>query len=342
MGSGRRVAIALGCGGARGYAHIGVLEVLEERGYEVVAVAGSSMGAIVGGVFGAGRLADYREWVTGIGQYQMLRLLDLDLSSPGALRGDKIFGKVGALVGELRIEDLPVLFTAVATDLLSRKEVWFQRGSLELALRASGAIPSLFPPVEWNGRLLADGGLLNPLPLAPMAAADADVVIAVSLHGEGDAAPGQPAGAADEPEVPLIDRIRAKASRVLEWDIRASVRRAESEEEAAQVAPPEPTPPPVPLPDLTERAPRGRGRRQGPGKFDVVNLSFETMQAALTQHKLAGYRPDLLVSIPRNACRALDFHRAVELIALGRRLASEALDRFEERVPPPAGRRSTA
>ena len=326
--------MALGCGGARGYAHIGALEVLEERGYEVVAVAGSSMGAIVGGIFAAGRLAEYREWVTGIGQYQMLRLLDVALSSPGALRGDRIFAKVRSLVGDVVIEDLPVSFTAVATDLLGRKEVWFQRGSLELAMRASGAIPSIFPPVEWNGRLLVDGGLLNPLPIAPTAAAGADLVVAVSLHGDAPGPGGAAEAAPGDVELPLMGRIRATASRMLDRDLRAEVREAEGEVEgeggAAGAAPVGPA---AEAGEGRGRS-RSRSRRSNVGRFDVVNLSFETMQAALSQHKLAGYHPDVLVSVPKNACRSLDFHRAVEMADLGRSLTTAALDRFEAGARP--------
>ncbi|HEY5014352.1 MAG TPA: patatin-like phospholipase family protein, partial [Acidimicrobiia bacterium] len=128
-----RVALALGSGGARGYAHIGVIQVLEERGIEVVNVAGSSMGALIGGLFAAGKLEGYTEWVRGLSQLDVLRLLDVSLSAPGVIRAEKIFARVRELVGGALIEDLPVPFTAVATDLTARKAVWFQRGPLEVA-----------------------------------------------------------------------------------------------------------------------------------------------------------------------------------------------------------------
>lgn len=313
--------MALGSGGARGYAHIGVLDVLVERGYEVVAIAGSSMGAVVGGVFAAGKLDEYRAWVTGIGQFEVLRLLDLALSAPGALRGERVFSKVRAMLGDCRIEDLQVPYTAVAADLIGRREVWFQRGSLDLAMRASGAIPSIFPPVEWNGRLLADGGLLNPVPIAPLASAEADVVIGVSLHG--DAPPTEaPADETGDVGQPLIDRIRARASRALDRELRSSID-PEPDDAAA----------PATTDDATERAAPARQPRPPVGKFDVVNLALDTMQAALTQHKLAGYRPDVLVTVPKTASRSLDFHRAAEMIGLGRRLTEEALDRHDPQHP---------
>src|SRR5690606_14916524 len=179
-----RVALALGGGGARGYAHIGVIEVLEERGYDIVAIAGTSMGALVGGLHAAGSLGAYADWVRTLTQRDVLRLLDPSLRAPGVIRLSKIFARVSELLGDQRIEDLPIAFTAVATDLLAGKEVWFQRGPLAPAIRASIALPSFITPVMLDGRLLADGGLMNPVPVAPTAAVAADLTIAVSLAEE--------------------------------------------------------------------------------------------------------------------------------------------------------------
>src|SRR5438874_1816415 len=147
-----RVALALGAGGARGYAHIGVIEVLEQRGYEIVSIAGTSMGALVGGLRAAGSLAPYAEWVRGLTARQVVRLLDPSLKTPGAIRAEKILAKVSELVAGALIESLPIPFTAVATDLLAGKEVWFQEGPLDAAIRASIALPTLITPVMINGR----------------------------------------------------------------------------------------------------------------------------------------------------------------------------------------------
>lgn len=181
--TGTRVALALGGGGARGYAHIGVLRELESRGYEVVAVAGTSMGAVIGGLFCAGKLDPYTEWVTGLSQRDVIRLLDPSIKAPGLIKAEKVMSVVRDLLDGARIEDLPIPFTAVATDLIAQREVWFQDGPVEAALRASIAIPSAIAPVIVNGRLLADGGLLNTLPITPLTSARADIVIAVSLAG---------------------------------------------------------------------------------------------------------------------------------------------------------------
>lgn len=165
------MALALGSGGARGYAHIGVIQVLEEQGFEIVGISGSSMGALVGGLHAAGRLDAYTEWVSSLTQRDVLRLLDPSLRAAGVIRGDRVMAHVSDLLEGALIEDLPIPFTAVATDLLARKEVWFQRGPVEAAIRASIALPSFITPVMLNGRLLADGGMMNPIPLAPLTAA---------------------------------------------------------------------------------------------------------------------------------------------------------------------------
>jgi NTE family protein len=365
----RRVALVLGSGGARGYAHVGVIQAVEARGHEIVALAGSSMGAMVGGVWAAGKMAEYEEWVTGLGQFEVLRLLDLALASSGAIRGEKVFGRVQDLVGDILIEDLPVSFTAVATDLYARKEVWFQRGPLAQAMRASAAMPSLLPPVEWQGRTLVDGGVLNPLPLAPIAAANADLVIAVSLHGEGPRSAERQALESTEPTLALVDRVRSRASRLADREGRSALwtragrdaARAAAVSHRTELPAPdesadgpdgpavdkvdfdvedmraaEPAEDGVPTRTRSRARPRQRGVRDAGralSKFEVVNLSIDTMQAAITRHKLAGYPPDLLVSVPKLACRTLDFHRAADMIALGRQLADQTLDAFDAPFP---------
>lgn len=323
-----RIALALGSGGARGYAHIGAIQVLEERGFEIVSVAGTSMGALVGGLYAAGRLDEYAEWVGGLTQRDLFRLLDPSLRAAGAIRGEKILARVSDLLAGAQIEDLDVPFTAVATDLLARKEVWFQRGPVDVAIRASIALPGVFTPVMLNGRLLADGGLMNPVPIAPTAASRADLTVAVSLAGETDDDVGKtPVSTTSEPEPPdeWRDRLRRQAAQVLDRDIvrtltrRAGARPSDSEGDAA--------------PGLLVEEQEGpdlsafESLPPGLGALDVMELSLDAMQSLVTRFRLAAYPPDLLVTVPKNACRTLDFHKGAELVALGRRLTEEALDR---------------
>lgn len=322
-----RVALALGSGGARGYAHIGVIQGLEERGYQIVCVAGTSMGALVGGLHAAGELEPYTEWVGNLTQRDVLRLLDPSLKAPGAIRADKILSRVSELLGGAVIEELPIPFTAVATDLLARKEVWFQHGPVDAAIRASIALPSVITPVVLNGRLLADGGLMNPIPIAPMAASGADLTIGVSLAGERETQRGQtpvPESAAARPTEEWLDRFRRTAAQVLDRELFRRVssrlvgaRAASVAEEAEEVAE-----------EVFGVLPPGLRT------LDVMEMSLDVMQSVVTQYRLAGYPPDLLITIPKDACRTLDFHKAADMIALGRHLTIEALDA----APLPRGR----
>lgn len=319
----RRIALALGSGGARGYAHIGVIEVLEERGYEIVAIAGTSMGALVGGLHAAGRLHAYTDWVTGMTQRDVLRLLDVSIKAPGVIRADKILSRVSELLEGAVIEDLPIPFTAVATDLIARKEVWFQRGPVDAAIRASIALPSVITPVMLNGRLLADGGLMNPIPIAPTTSARADATVAVSLAGEVAGPTGRrPVQESSEPR-PVdewLDRFRRTAAHVLDRDVVRLV--------AGKLARGRNTTPGSATEEVVEEVEEEVFGLLPPGlrTLDVMELSLDAMQSVVTRYRLAGYPPDLLITVPKDACRTLDFHRAPEMIALGRDLAIKALE----------------
>ncbi|HEX5201195.1 MAG TPA: patatin-like phospholipase family protein [Actinoplanes sp.] len=296
----RRVALALGSGGARGFAHIGVIEVLGERGFEIVAVAGSSMGALVGGVMAAGRLTEFTQWVTGLKQRDVLRLFDPKWSAPGMITADRLIDHLDAFLGDMQIEELPIPYTAVATDITARREVWFQNGSLRSAIRASIAIPGLITPVLADGRVLADGGLLNPVPIEPTASAPADLTVAVSLLGRR---PG------NEPAAPI--RAAAKRQRPGEWRARlrhAIQHRAEDGDPAAGT-------------EVAETAVEA-----GPRLADVITNSLDAMQDMIARYRMAGLPPDVHIAVPVTAGRVLDFHRAGDMVALGRELATKALD----------------
>jgi NTE family protein len=289
------------------------------------------MGALVGGLHAAGHLEEYAEWVRGLRQLDVVRLLDPSLSAPGVIRAEKVVGRVRENLDGACIEDLPIPFTAVATDLLTRREVWFQRGPVAVAIRASIAIPGVITPVMLNGRLLADGGVMNPVPIAPTSAAQTDATIAVTLSGEAQGeASGHPAQETAEPS-PMeewAERFRAGASHLMDRDVVRSVLQrfggGSGPEDVPDVAP-------EPSEDAFDPLPAGLG------KFDMMYRSLEAMQSVLTRYRLAGYPPDVLVEVPRDACRSLDFHRAGEMIELGRALAAEALDRAGLVADPSGG-----
>ena len=177
----KSVSLVLGSGGARGLAHIGVINWLDENGYEINSISGSSMGALIGGIYAAGELQTYTDWVTKLEKMDVLRLLDFSFGEGGLIKGERIINVLRELIGNHKIEDLPCSFTAVASDLENQKEVWLNKGPLFDAIRASIAIPSIFTPVEYRGKRLVDGGLLNPIPIAPTLKDKTDMTIAVNL-----------------------------------------------------------------------------------------------------------------------------------------------------------------
>ena len=307
--AGRRVALALGSGGARGYAHIGVIHELQDRGYQIVGIAGSSMGALVGGLQAAERLDEFADWARSLTQRSILRLLDPSITAAGVLRAEKILDAVRDILGAVTVEELPIPYTSVCTDLLAGKSVWLQRGPVDEAIRASIAIPGVIAPHVIDGRLLADGGILDPLPMAPIAAVNADLTIAVSLSGS-EAAGGDPAPE-PRPTTEWLNRMLSSTSALLDSPTARAVLDRFGTSSAED-------------PDDTASVPESEPPRLG--GFEVMNRTIDIAQAALARHTLAAYPPDLLIEVPRSACRSLEFHRAAEVIETGRELAAEALD----------------
>lgn len=310
-----RVALALGSGGARGYAHIGVINELRDRGHQIVGIAGSSMGSLVGGLEAAGKLDEYSDWASSLTQRAVLRLLDPSLTAAGVLRAEKILDAVREILGDVTIEELPIPYTSVSTDLVSGKSVWLQRGPVDEAIRASIAIPGVISPHELDGRLLADGGILDPLPMAPIAAVNADMTIAVSLNGDDPRAAEQEARTTGElwgrmwrNTTALLDTAAAR-SLLDSPAARSMLSRfsSQADEEIESTGP-------IPVPKL--------------GGFEVLNRTIDIAQSALMRHTLAAYPPDLLIEVPRTACRSLEFYRAAEVIEIGQELAAIALDTF--------------
>ncbi|MFT7004156.1 MAG: NTE family protein [Sulfurimonas sp.] len=178
-----KVSLVLGSGGARGMAHVGVIKYLEDNNYEIESISGSSMGALIGGFYAAGKLDVYVEWIAGLSVIDMLKLLDFK-GSGGFVSGITLMAKMKELIGDYNIEDLPIKFTAVATNIDTEKEVWINEGSLLDAIRASISLPLFFTPYPYKGNLLVDGGVLNPVPIAPTFHDSTDFTIAVNLGGD--------------------------------------------------------------------------------------------------------------------------------------------------------------
>jgi NTE family protein len=289
------VALALGAGGAKGLAHIGAIEELEAHGFDIVAIAGCSMGAMIGGIHAMGKLDVYRDWVCSLDKFDVLKLVDWSFSFAGGgfIKGEKIIGTLLELIGDVRIEELPISFTAVATDIEREREVWLTRGSLFEALRASIAIPSLFRPHVIEGRLLVDGALLNPVPVTPLIRDPADYMIAISIDGPAENTVPEELRAPEKPRPRGISRLLGK--------LLPGNGDAKSE-------PPKPS---------------------EPGALELLTQSMDLMQANLSRLRLAAYQPDLLVQMARNVSSVYEFYRARELIELGRERTRAALEAWQ-------------
>ncbi len=294
-GNGKRVTLVLGAGGARGLAHIGAIEVLEEAGYEIAALSGTSMGALIGGIYAMGGLDTYRDWVCALEQTDVMRLLDLAFDQRGLFKGERIINVLRDLIGDADIETLPLPYTAVATDLDSQREVWFTRGPLFDAIRASIAIPTVFTPHEYRGMRLVDGGLVNPIPVPPTIDEATDLTIAVNVNGR----------ATREPPLPVAHK--APAGRFEQY-------REVIERYLGRLG-----------------VPVAGDHQEELGLIDIATLSMEAMQGRIGRFRLAANTPDIVIEIPRNACRIFEFYRAAELIELGRRQTTLALEEFRQR-----------
>ncbi|MEZ5740475.1 MAG: patatin-like phospholipase family protein [Burkholderiaceae bacterium] len=294
-------SLVLGSGGARGLTHIGVIRCLVERGYDIRYVAGSSIGALIGGIHAAGQLDTYAKWVGALQRSDVLRLLDLSLGGNAIFKGERVIGVLRELIGDHTIESLPIGFTAVATDLSqdgAGREVWLNRGPLFDAIRASIAVPTIFEPVITGHQLLVDGSVVNPVPIGPTLNDRTAMTIAVDLNGRHEYLVPKAPAPAPEPTGPLAE-YQLQISRFVDrfWPAPAAI---------------------GPL---------------KPGFSDLVLRSMETMQASITQFKLAATPPAVVIRMPRNLCSFFDFHRAEELIEFGHRRASDALAEYERMSP---------
>lgn len=282
------VSLVLGSGGARGLAHIGVIHWLQENGYEIRSISGCSMGALVGGIFACGKLDTYEEWVRAITKLDIVKLLDVSWGKQGLVEGERIMTALESLIGDRRIEELPIAYTAVATDIKREKEVWLKRGSLFAAMRASIALPLFFTPYEKDGMKLLDGGILNPVPIAPTLEDRTDLTVAVNLYGPPSEKPllepqKEPRARPQVTSESLIESLHAKIAKFID-DIRAQV------------------------------------TLDDPGNWKMLNIAnqtFHAMQGTIARQRLAAYPPDHTIVIARNACGALEFDRADEMIELG-------------------------
>lgn len=282
-----KIGLALGSGSARGWAHIGVIRALEEQGIQPDIVTGCSIGSLVGAAYVGGHIDILEKWVNELSFIDVVRLLDVRMSG-GLIEGDSLMGSFHDKIAKLNIEELPLPYAAVATDLNTGREVWLQQGSLRAAVRASIALPGLFSPVEMDKRWLVDGGLTNPVPVSLCRAMGADVIIAVNLNSD---IVGKHLREMEERRehqerdlfAQMLDKVNAslKDTRMSQW-----------------------------LKGLEEQ-------REIPGMFEVMASAINIMQDRITKSRMAGDPPDVLLSPRLGKLGLLEFDRAEEAIAEG-------------------------
>ena len=284
----KKVSLVLGSGGARGYAHIGVIEELERLGYEIISISGSSIGALIGALYACDKMQEYKEWVIGLSGIDLTTWLDISWDNrSGIFRGIKLMEKLATMIGDKNIEDLPIKYTAVATDLNRNKEVWFQHGNLLEAVRASISIPSLFTPIQTDGMLLVDGGVLNPLPVAPTMSDHSDIIIAVNLYADCQNI---------DVSLPIIEIEKESTIKSMIDNVMQKTQDFLSDDEMVSI--------PV---------------------FKVLEKTLDSMQRTLISYHLGNYPPDVLINISMEVCGTFDFHKANKTIEAGRIAANNTL-----------------
>jgi len=289
----RKIALVLSGGGARGIAHIGVIEELEKRGYEITSIAGTSMGAVVGGMYAAGKLEEYKEWMCSLDKMKVFSLVDFTFSADGIVKGDKVLNAIKEFVPDTNIEDLKIAYSATAADIENHKEIVYRSGSLYEAIRASIAIPMVITPVIKNGAIIVDGGVLNNLPISNVKRNKDDLLVAVYVNAN-------------------VPPVKLKVSKKEEKEKKSVYLQKLNEfyEQLNIISP--------------------KSKKEKIGYFTLIDKTIVSASLQLVQLSIERNPPDILVNISRDTCGTYDFYRAEELVEIGRLAALTSLDEFEK------------
>ena len=287
--------MVLSGGGARGIAHIGVLEELERRGYKIHSVVGTSMGALVGGVYALGKLDEFKKWLFKLDKRKVFSLVDFTFSKQGLVRGDKVLEAMKQFIPDTNIEDLPIGYGAVAVDILKGEERLLDKGSVYEAIRASIAIPTVFTPKKSETTLLVDGGVLNNIPVNHASRIPDDLLVAINVN-------------ADVP--PEISNDQNK------------IARANNNKYLENIAQ---------FYEQLKRLVGTREQKEQPetlGYFDLINKTITLMMTRIADNSLERYKPDILIKVSSESASIFDFYKAEKLVEEGREVAKKALDQI--------------
>lgn len=302
----KHVALVLGSGGARGMAHIGAIEELIDRGYEITSIAGTSMGSMIAGMYAAGRLQEAKEWFLQVDKQLILRMMDISLSFNSVVKGERIINELEKVVPDCLIQDLPIPCSIVAADLISADEVVFKTGSLFNAIRASISIPLFFQPVQKGRRLLVDGGVLNPLPLNRVKRQRGDLLVAMNISGKDKMAVKKQQ---TKSTLSKANELIKKKGLNLPSYLQGLTMRLEKKKVEQNV-------------NLTNSV----------NYFTMVDRMLDMQIQQNTQLALQLTPPDILAEMPQYAFTTFDFDKAETIMEQGRLLMREAIDRYEKQL----------
>jgi NTE family protein len=289
-----KVSLVLSSGGARGLAHIGAIEELESQGFEIQAISGTSIGAVIGGIHAAGHLEAYKKWMLNLDKLDVFNLFDFTFSSQGFVKGERVFAELQKFIPDVAIESLPIHFTAVASDVTNNCEVVFDSGSLFDAMRASVAIPTIFKPFVKESQLLVDGGVVNPIPIDRVKRTEQDILVVVNLNAN----------------IPYYKEIKNREKNI-EEENNYRLRISSFMEKWLSLLPKTESP------------------KKTLGFFELLNKSFDMMQDRVAEFTLQQHKPDVLVNISRQACGTFEFYKANEMVEYGRRMMRTALEQWK-------------
>jgi len=296
----KNVALVLGSGGARGLAHIGAIDELENHGFNITSVSGTSIGALIGGFCAMGKLQELTDWVINLQKLDVYSLMDPTISTNGLLKAEKIFRKLNSIIPDVLIENMEIPFAAVATDVINREEVVFTSGSFYQAARASIAIPTIITPAVSKDRILVDGGLLNPIPVNRVKRKDNDILVVVNLYDSKN-----PDFLLSEEEVKEHLSQKSSLPFISNYNINNIIKK------------------------IKDFIPSGNKNSQG--YASLIQFITSVMLEQISKLSLELNRPDILINIPFDSARTFEFYKAKELIDAGRKAARISINQYNER-----------
>ncbi len=290
----QKVALVLSGGGARGIAHIGVIEELEKQGYEITSIAGTSMGSLVGGVYALGKMEEFKNWICTLDKRRIFSLVDFAISKQGLIKGDRVLKKMKDFIPDTNIEALKIPYVAVAADLLQREEVAFTEGSIYEAIRASISIPTVLTPVKTEDRLLVDGGVMNNIPISQVKRTTGDLLVVVNVN-------------AYVPE--RSPHISMEESEKTQSTYQNKIKEFYNH--------------------LKKISPLGHDEKLG--YFTLITKTLDLMTDHMAQLTLSQFSPDILINVSRDSCTMYDFYKAEGMVEIGRQAAHSSIEVYKSK-----------